>query len=96
MPHVSWWQIGNDVLAMSEYPKGFKVDPHNAKAVSPKNQGEVDFTTNFPSGGWELNPAHQVVDEELGLISTTGNLNRNISLYKMKKIMHDFHRLAQL
>ena len=31
---VSWWQVGSDVYAMSEYKDGHKVDPHNLKWIS--------------------------------------------------------------
>ena len=30
---VSWWELGNEVYAMTEYKDGQKVDPHNIIAL---------------------------------------------------------------
>ena len=33
IPAVAWWQIGDKVVATSEYPSGVIVDPHNVVAL---------------------------------------------------------------
>ena len=30
---VSWWELGNEVYAMTEYKDGQQVDPHNIIAI---------------------------------------------------------------
>ena len=34
---VSWWELGNEVYAMTEYKDGQKVDPHNIIAIGIKH-----------------------------------------------------------
>ena len=34
--YCSWWEIGNEVYAMTEYKDGQQVDPHNIIAIGSK------------------------------------------------------------
>ena len=73
VPHVSWWLIGNDVVANGEDQGGAKIDPHNI----------INFKDYTLGGSWpendrlEFNPAHEVYDEKLGLINTVGSYKFN-------------------
>ena len=70
---VSWWQVGSDVYAMSEYKDGHKVDPHNLKWISYSNFGPgLETAPSFPECNEHciirssLNPAHETYDDDLG------------------------------
>ena len=79
--HVSWWQVGKNVIANGEYQNGDLVDPHNCEIVG---DGRLDlgeklipldeefFADGFHEAGYDFNPAHQAYDPDLGLISTIG------------------------
>ena len=72
---VSWWQVGSDVYAMSEYKDGHKVDPHNLKWISGSDYGPgLDTAPSFPECNEDcsirssLNPAHETYDDDLGKV----------------------------
>lgn len=83
IPHVSWWTIGTDVFAMSEYPGPLQVDPHNGR--------HMDTTYNLgslPDGDAVFNPAHQAFDESMGLISSTGIINIKDKQMTTKRVVY--------
>ena len=47
---VSWWELGNEVYAMTEYKDGQKVDPHNIIAIGIKHalKKQDEFSAEFP------------------------------------------------
>ena len=91
VPHVSWWVIGNDVLANGETQDGTKVDPHNL----------VNFKDYSLGGAWpehdrlEFNPAHEVYDDNLGLINTVGlyKFNDDRTEQETKRIVYAIKQL---
>ena len=92
VPHVSWWLIGNDVIANGEGQDGTKVDPHNI----------VNFKDYSLGGSWpehdrlEFNPAHEVYDENLGLINTVGlyKFNEDRTEQETKRIVYTIKQMA--
>ena len=72
MAPISWWQVGSDVFAMSEYKDGHKVDPHNLQWISGSNYGPgLETAPSFPECQncnirTSLNPAHETYDTNLG------------------------------
>ena len=75
---VSWWQVGSDVYAMSEYKDGHKVDPHNLKWISGSDYGPgLETAPSFPECNENcqirssLNPAHETYDDDLGKVLDT-------------------------
>ena len=69
IPAVAWWQIGDQVVATSEYPGEVIVDPHNVKALeSYLFDNEDDW---IPDGFHALtSPSHEAVGED-GVIYST-------------------------
>jgi len=57
VPAVSWWLAGEDVIAMSEWPSGHKVDVHKMEALGGYGyQEDTDFLGGFHS---QHSPAHE-------------------------------------
>lgn len=85
VPHVSWWTIGKDVFAMGEYPNPVQVDPHNGL----NKDGHHDLG-QLPDGHKHFNPAHQAVDETMGLISTIGitNYDKDTKELQTKRVVY--------
>lgn len=89
VPAVSWWQIGTDVVAMSEFHEGNQVDPHNIIAIGSESYhigGASLIGKDFPPPDDDtvhmndLNPAHQgqlTNDPKDGVISTTAAYSWN-------------------
>ena len=92
VPHVSWWLIGNDVVANGEGTGCTKVDPHNI----------IDFKSYDLGDSWpnhdrlEFNPAHEVYDESLGLINTVGLYiySENKTEQETKRIIYTIKQIA--
>ena len=61
VPAVSWWQVGQEVLGMSEWPEGQRVDPH-----SMVHLGDFDYKDrddgNFLGDGFSN--AHSAAHEQ--------------------------------
>ena len=61
VPAVSWWQVGQEVLGMSEWPEGQRVDPH-----SMVHLGDFDYKDrddgNFLGEGFSN--AHSAAHEQ--------------------------------
>ncbi|WAR11686.1 NINAB-like protein [Mya arenaria] len=71
VPHVSWWQVGNQAIAMSETPIGVVVDPnslqqHGNAQYTDQNMGFPDT----PAHGFTNNPAHEHTEPDGTLWST--------------------------
>ena len=92
VPHVSWWVIGQDVLSNAEGTFATKVDPHNVLAFKDYDMGG-DWPTN---DRLEFNPAHEVYDENLGLISTVGlhKYNEDGTEQETKRIVYTIKQMA--
>jgi len=56
VPAVSWWLVGDDVLAMSEWPGGHKVDVHKMEALGGPGYQDNDFLGGFSN---QHSPAHE-------------------------------------
>ena len=74
IPAVAWWQIGDKVVASSEYPRQVIVDPHNVKALD-----DYPFSNNndwIPDGFQPLtSPSHEAVGED-GIIYSTAAITK--------------------
>ena len=92
VPHVSWWVIGQDVLSNAEGTFATKVDPHNVLAFKDYDMGG-DWPTN---DRLEFNPAHEVYDENLGLLSTVGlhTYNEDGTEQETKRIVYTIKQMA--
>ena len=73
VPAVSWWQVGDSVLAMTEGPGGHMVDVHKMIHL-----GNFPYDDDLGSG-WhtESGPAHEAVGPD-GNIYSTANYYREI------------------
>ena len=69
VPHVSWWKIGNEAVAMSESPIGVIVDPERVV-----QKGNIQYTDNNFGYGDSVqfmnNPAHEQTEPDGTLWST--------------------------
>lgn len=71
VPHVSWWLIDNQAIAMSETPVGVVIDPHNV--VQKGNIQYDDDNLGVPNTEQYLfsnNPAHEQTEPDGTLWST--------------------------
>ena len=62
VPAVSWWQVGDEVLGMSEWPSGDRVDVHSMVNLGGYNYQEEG---NFLGDGFsnEHSAAHEQYEE---------------------------------
>lgn len=71
VPHVSWWQIGNEAVAMTEMPIGVIIDPN-----SVAQKGRIQYRDHnlgipdTPAYGFTNNPAHEHTEPDGTLWST--------------------------
>lgn len=73
VPHVSWWQIGNEAVAMTESPIGVIIDPNSVTQKGwiqyrDRNLGFPDT----PDYGFINNPAHEHTEPDGTLWSCVG------------------------
>ena len=73
VPAVSWWQVGDSVLAMTEGPGGEMVDVHKMVHMG-RYQYEGDF---MPGWRTESGPAHEAIGPD-GSVYSTANFYRDI------------------
>jgi len=74
VPAVAWWKVGNEVLAMSEWPSGDSVDVHNNKYLEHYAYDDGDWTD-----GWDAiqSPAHEHYDENGKIWSSAGMIKQD-------------------
>ena len=92
VPAVSWWQVGDDVLAMTEGPGGERIDVHKMVHLG-RYQYEDDF-----GAGWhtESGPSHEAIGPD-GSIYSTANFYRDIDEEMMEsKVGEGFTRQASV
>ncbi|XP_076117851.1 carotenoid isomerooxygenase-like [Mytilus galloprovincialis] len=69
VPHVSWWQIGNQAIAMTEMPVGVVINP-----VKVEHNGYISYKDNNFGYGKSVqltnNPAHEHTEADGTLWST--------------------------
>jgi len=69
VPAVAWWKVGKDVLAMTEYPSGPRIDVHHNKYLGDYPYENGDWTRGFRSFH---SPAHEQYDETGRVWSSAG------------------------
>ena len=72
IPAVSWWQLGDDVVAMTEHPGGYIVDVHHVEAVE-----SYPYNDNGWTGDYSIitSPAHEAYGPDGVVWSTAGAFN---------------------
>lgn len=88
VPHVSWWMIGDDVIAMTEVPPGVVIDQH-----SVEQKGYVQFTDSnmgLPEGtSFTNNPAHEHTESDGSLWSSAVSVSfTSKTALKMSRIVY--------
>lgn len=84
VPHVSWWQIGNEAIAMSEGPFGVIVDPN-----AVEHNGYIKYNDDFfgTSGAQRFqitnNPAHEQTERD-GTLWSAISIMEFVSQTQMK------------
>lgn len=82
VPHVSWWQIGNQAIAMTEMPVGVVIDPHRVE-----QKGRVSYLDNNFGYGNDVmftnNPAHEQTEKD-GTLWSAVTAMRFVSRTHMK------------
>merc|ERR1719402_194110 len=74
VPAVAWWQVGDEVLGMSEWPSGDRVDVHSMVNLGGYNYQEEG---NFLGDGFsnEHSAAHEQYEEVGGKVWSTASAN---------------------
>merc|ERR1711936_28154 len=85
VPAVSWWQVGDDVLAMTEGPGGERIDVHKMVHL-----GGYHYEDDF-GAGWhtESGPSHEAIGPD-GSIYSTANFYRDIDeeMMESKRVVY--------
>ena len=83
VPPVSWWQVGKDVLAMSEWPSGDRIDVHAVKRLEGFQYQDEDWTE-----GWRTttSPAHEQYEQDGTVWSSTAMQMQAASKYLVRMI----------
>ncbi|XP_045174041.2 carotenoid isomerooxygenase-like [Mercenaria mercenaria] len=90
VPHVSWWQIGNEAIAMSETPIGVVVDPNEVAQKGYIHYNDDSFGT---SGDQRYsvtnNPAHEQTEPDGTLWSAASVLEfTSHTNMKVKRVVY--------
>jgi len=85
IPAVSWWQVGDDVLAMSEWPSGHKVDVHNMVAISNYEYKDDDWLGGFSD---KHSPAHEAYDSNGKIWSSAAVHKYEGDIGKNKRVVY--------
>ena len=72
IPAVSWWQLGDDVVAMTEGPGGYIVDVHHVEAVERYHYNDSGWTGDYSTQG---GPAHEAYGPDGVVWSTAEAFN---------------------
>jgi len=77
VPAVAWWKVGDEVLAMSEWPAGDSIDVHTNKFIEEYQYDDGDW-----SDGWSSiqSPAHEQYDQNGKIWSSAGMIKEEEGL----------------
>jgi len=86
VPAVSWWKVGKEVVAMSEWPSGASVDVHKNKYLA-----EYDYQDDDWADGWQSiqSPAHEHYMEDGRIWSSAGMIKQESeTIFHLKRVVY--------
>lgn len=65
VPHIGWWKVGNDAVAMTENPLGVIVDTGDVTQKGSINYKDTNIRIpETPQHGYVNNPAHEEMEQD--------------------------------